>query len=137
MKINNATIAQMKYTNDTIIHKCHDYFGHSDSISLSDPVKAKNNRNRDTFRILITVIIWRSRRDLNPRYPFGVHTISSRARYDHFDTAPYLVVSQSTCLYYPKDRHLSRVIFTFLQMIFRVAIFDRMHYNKSNGGVFT
>ena len=32
--------------------------------------------------------IWRSRRDLNPRYPFGVHTISSRARYDHFDTAP-------------------------------------------------
>ena len=31
---------------------------------------------------------WRSRRDLNPRYPFGVHTISSRARYDHFDTAP-------------------------------------------------
>ena len=37
------------------------------------------------------VLIWRSRRDLNPRYPFGVHTISSRARYDHFDTAPYLV----------------------------------------------
>ena len=33
---------------------------------------------------------WRSRRDLNPRYPFGVHTISSRARYDHFDTAPWL-----------------------------------------------
>ena len=32
--------------------------------------------------------LWRSRRDLNPRYPFGVHTISSRARYDHFDTAP-------------------------------------------------
>ena len=25
---------------------------------------------------------------MNPRYPFGVHTISSRARYDHFDTAP-------------------------------------------------
>ena len=35
-------------------------------------------------------ILWRSRRDLNPRYPFGVHTISSRARYDHFDTAPWL-----------------------------------------------
>ena len=33
-------------------------------------------------------VFWRSRRDLNPRYPFGVHTISSRARYDHFDTAP-------------------------------------------------
>ena len=38
-----------------------------------------------------SVFSWRSRRDLNPRYPFGVHTISSRARYDHFDTAPYLV----------------------------------------------
>ena len=34
------------------------------------------------------ISFWRSRRDLNPRYPFGVHTISSRARYDHFDTAP-------------------------------------------------
>ena len=34
------------------------------------------------------LFFWRSRRDLNPRYPFGVHTISSRARYDHFDTAP-------------------------------------------------
>ena len=38
-----------------------------------------------------SVFSWRSRRDLNPRYPFGVHTISSRARYDHFDTAPYSV----------------------------------------------
>ena len=36
----------------------------------------------------LRVFSWRSRRDLNPRYPFGVHTISSRARYDHFDTAP-------------------------------------------------
>ena len=36
---------------------------------------------------------WRSRRDLNPRYPFGVHTISSRARYDHFDTAPWVRLS--------------------------------------------
>ena len=36
------------------------------------------------------LFIWRSRRDLNPRYPFGVHTISSRARYDHFDTAPWV-----------------------------------------------
>ena len=36
------------------------------------------------------LFLWRSRRDLNPRYPFGVHTISSRARYDHFDTAPWL-----------------------------------------------
>ena len=34
---------------------------------------------------------WRSRRDSNSRYAFGVHTISSRARYDHFDTTPYSV----------------------------------------------
>ena len=39
--------------------------------------------------------LWRSRRDLNPRYPFGVHTISSRARYDHFDTAPCGCLSDS------------------------------------------
>ena len=47
----------------------------------------------DTNGIKIGVQLWRSRRDLNPRYPFGVHTISSRARYDHFDTAPNMVFS--------------------------------------------
>ena len=31
---------------------------------------------------------WRSRRDSNPRAAFDGHTISSRARYDHFDTTP-------------------------------------------------
>ena len=41
-----------------------------------------------TIRMDGSFYFWRSRRDLNPRYPFGVHTISSRARYDHFDTAP-------------------------------------------------
>ena len=40
----------------------------------------------------ITVDFWRSRRDSNPRTAFDRHTISSRARYDHFDTAPYSVV---------------------------------------------
>ncbi len=42
--------------------------------------------------IKITVDFWRSRRDSNPRTAFDRHTISSRARYDHFDTAPYSVV---------------------------------------------
>ena len=42
--------------------------------------------------------LWRSRRDLNPRYPFGVHTISSRARYDHFDTAPCCWRVPPTCI---------------------------------------
>ena len=35
---------------------------------------------------------WRSERDSNPRYAFDVHTISSRARYDRFDTTPDAIV---------------------------------------------
>ena len=53
--------------------------------TLRSPEKKKADAFASAF------LFWRSRRDLNPRYPFGVHTISSRARYDHFDTAPYLV----------------------------------------------
>ena len=37
--------------------------------------------------IKITVDLWRSRRDSNPRAREG-YTISNRARYDHFDTTP-------------------------------------------------
>ena len=33
---------------------------------------------------------WRSGRDSNPRTAFDRHTISSRARYDLFDTTAYL-----------------------------------------------
>ena len=32
--------------------------------------------------------IWRRRRDLNPRYPFGVYTISNRARSASYATSP-------------------------------------------------
>ena len=46
----------------------------------------------------VLFFFWRSRRDLNPRYPFGVHTISSRARYDHFDTAPCGRLLLPTCI---------------------------------------
>ena len=64
--------------------------------------------------IKITVDLWRSRRDLNPRYPFGVHTISSRARYDHFDTAPYSVALHQTAhIYYYEPVDLSIAFFTF------------------------
>ena len=72
------------------------------------PLKApKNQINKKTGQNLSSsrFPFWRSRRDLNPRYPFGVHTISSRARYDHFDTAP--------CL------RLSRADFDILQQTFR------------------
>ena len=33
-------------------------------------------------------LIWRRRRDLNPRYPFGVYTISNRARSASYATSP-------------------------------------------------
>ena len=49
------------------------------------------NKRKSGIQLRIPDFLWRSRRDLNPRYPFGVHTISSRARYDHFDTAPCFV----------------------------------------------
>ena len=42
---------------------------------------------------------WRSGRDSNPRTAFDRHTISSRARYDHFDTTAYLNAQQQASLY--------------------------------------
>ena len=55
-------------------------------IVQTSPFTYKNNTHPNGW----VLFFWRSRRDLNPRYPFGVHTISSRARYDHFDTAPWV-----------------------------------------------
>ena len=34
------------------------------------------------------LFLWRRRRDLNPRYPFGVYTISNRARSASYATSP-------------------------------------------------
>ena len=48
-------------------------------------------KKHDSFRYLrikTIVLIWRSGRDSNPRTAFDRHTISSRARYDRFDTTP-------------------------------------------------
>ena len=36
---------------------------------------------------------WRRRWDSNPRDPCGSKLISSRSRYDHFDTSPYMTAS--------------------------------------------
>ena len=69
-------------------------------------------------------VLWRSRRDLNPRYPFGVHTISSRARYDHFDTAPWV-------------RHSCRLAYdTTTDLICQVLIlhFSKFFKPKEEGG---
>ena len=40
------------------------------------------------------ISIWRSGRDLNPRAAFDDNTISSRARYDHFDTTASILLRQ-------------------------------------------
>ena len=61
--------------------------------------------------------LWRRRRDLNPRYPFGVHTISSRARYDHFDTAPCWRLS-CRLRYDTTWISKSQALFFFFQKIF-------------------
>ena len=45
---------------------------------------------------------WRSRRDSNSRAAFGDYTISSRARYDHFDTTPYSLWLRDSMDYYTK-----------------------------------
>ena len=64
------------------------------STGLLHPVfKSLTQFQKETPSIRMGFYFWRSRRDLNPRYPFGVHTISSRARYDHFDTAPWMRLS--------------------------------------------
>ncbi len=43
--------------------------------------------------------LWRSGRDLNPRAAFDDNTISSRARYDHFDTTAYSCCDNSIDYY--------------------------------------
>lgn len=42
------------------------------------------------------LFFWRSGRDLNPRAAFDDNTISSRARYDHFDTTAYEIALCNT-----------------------------------------
>ena len=44
---------------------------------------------------MLSVLLWRSGRDSNPRTAFDRHTISSRARYDRFDTTPWYPLSLS------------------------------------------
>ena len=39
---------------------------------------------------MVTGFLWRRRWDSNPRGAHHAKTISSRSRYDHFDTSPYM-----------------------------------------------
>ena len=57
--------------------------------------------------------VWRRWWDLNPRAPHQDNTISNRARYDHFDTSPYL---KSTVLLY----HVFLKKQVFLEKIFNL-----------------
>ena len=87
---------------------------------LLDLVKREKVKSATLFRRL--PIFWRSRRDLNPRYPFGVHTISSRARYDHFDTAPCGTASQPAQISYLAFVKKSSIIFLFPKIFFQPLI---------------
>ena len=51
--------------------------------------KKKLDTRFDTHCIKTGVQLWRRRRDLNPRYPFGVYTISNRARSASYATSPF------------------------------------------------
>ena len=56
---------------------------------------SSNPRNRYGYGDFL----WRSGRDLNPRAAFDDNTISSRARYDHFDTTAYSCCDNSIDYY--------------------------------------
>ena len=47
-----------------------------------------------TFVYQKLLLFWRRRRDLNPRYPFGVYTISNRARSASYATSPWVCSSK-------------------------------------------
>ncbi len=53
----------------------------------------QSNKKPASKRISARKLMWRRRWDSNPRTGFSpVYPISSRGRYDHFDTPPYLIV---------------------------------------------
>ena len=83
------------------------------------------NTKRKSCRLSSTGFsLWRSGRDSNPRYAFDVHTISSRARYDRFDTTPssvvrgactrfgFGVVVRSKLDYYIRKAHVCQLFFS-------------------------
>ena len=85
---------------DTSLHQCLHWYR---------PFKSPHQK-KEAHPYGCASFFWRSRRDLNPRYPFGVHTISSRARYDHFDTAPWV-------------RHSCRLAYITTKTLFCQALF--------------
>ena len=79
---------------------CHRHI----TTGLRIPPLCFRQKAKDTQKRVLT--FWRSRRDSNPRAAFGDYTISSRARYDHFDTTPYSLGLCDSIDYYTKDLSL-------------------------------
>ena len=85
--------------------------------------------------------LWRRRRDLNPRYPFGVYTISNRARSASYATSPYRFF-RSALIYYNRSSVLSSTNFTFFEGFFAngfytsVTLCSRiLHSSQGNYGI--
>ena len=58
--------------------------------------------------IIATVPLWRRRRDLNPRYPFEVYTISNRARSASYATSPSRCYLSSPVIILQETRFVKR-----------------------------
>ncbi len=68
---------------------------------------------------LCRLFFWRSGRDLNPRAAFDGNTISSRARYDHFDTTAYsLGCSKTAYLLYQNSFNCQAIFRKNLRIFF-------------------
>ena len=76
----------------TIREKCIHDSVHSVKIYIQRKSSGNNIKT-----VVSRTFCWRRRRDLNPRYPFGVYTISNRARSASYATSPYALPA-SCCL---------------------------------------
>ena len=55
---------------------------------------ARNCQKKNPYQVRLDKGLWRNGRDSNPRAAHHGNTISSRARYDHFDTIPKCLFHQ-------------------------------------------
>ena len=109
------TRSEVCHREPDLLHDAQHHFTASATSRAAGTLRSPEKKKADAFASAF--LFWRSRRDLNPRYPFGVHTISSRARYDHFDTAPW--VRHSCRLAYDTTTALiCQVVFLLFSFIF-------------------
>ena len=60
----------------------------SHGYGICSEVEPVHQMEKVMFAVDELLFFWRRRRDLNPRYPFGVYTISNRARSASYATSP-------------------------------------------------